>query len=194
MSLINDALKRASQSEKNRPRDAGLPSAMQPVPESRRSIVPAVTGVAIVALLAAAGWFVWRSLPHRDNRAPAPVQIAASPVAPAPPAKVEPAPLPAVASAKEGAPVVVTPPPNTNPPAPPAAPAVAPAPAAAPPPFPELKLQGIFYNRTNPRAAINGEIRRENEQIGEVRIVTITSNKVTVEWNGQTRDLNLGGQ
>lgn len=194
MSLINDALKRASQSEKNRPRDAGLPSAMQPVPETRRSVVPAVAGVAIVALLAGAGWFVWRALAHRDSPAAAPVQIAARPVAPAPPAKIEPAPPPAVASAKEGAPVVATPTPNTNPPAPPPASVIAPAPAPQPPSFPELKLEGIFYNRSNPRAAINGELRRENEQVGEVRIVTITSNKVTVEWNGQTRDLIMGGQ
>jgi hypothetical protein len=57
-----------------------------------------------------------------------------------------------------------------------------------------LKLQGIFYSRTNARAAINGEIHRENELIGEVRIVAITPNRVTVEWKGQTRNLNLGAQ
>ena len=192
MSLINDALKRASQSEKSRPRDAGLPPAMQPVPETRRSVVPAVAGVAIVALLGAAGWFVWRALAHRDNHAPAPAQITTRPLVPAPPAKVEPAP--ALVPAPTPAPVVVTPPPDTNPPAPPPAPVVAPTPAPQPPSFPELKLEGIFYNRSNPRAAINGELRRENEQVGEVRIVTITSNKVTVEWNGQTRDLIMGGQ
>ena len=63
-----------------------------------------------------------------------------------------------------------------------------------PPPFPDLKLQGIFYSRTNPKAAINGQILAENELIGEVRIVKIAQNKVTVEWNGQTKDLSLGGQ
>jgi hypothetical protein len=57
-----------------------------------------------------------------------------------------------------------------------------------------LKLQGIFYNRNNPKAAINGQIRRENELVGDVRIVTITPNKVTVEWNGQTKDLILETQ
>jgi hypothetical protein len=182
MSLINDALKRASQSEKNRPRDAGPHSAMQPASESRSSIVPTLAGVCIFILLAVAGWLVWEALPHRGN------------------------PQPAVALAKEAAPVVVTPPPpqiqppplvvmppaNTNPPVPPPAPVITSAPL--PRPFPELKLQGIYYNRTNPKAAINGQIRAQNEQIGEVRIVTITQNKVTVEWNGQTRDLNLGGE
>lgn len=185
MSLINDALKRASQSEKDRPRDPGSHSAMQPARESSRSLLPAAAGVAIVVLLAAAGWLIWRSLPHRDNPLPAPVQIAARPVAPAPPARIDPAPVPVPAPAP--APVVVTPPPNTNPPAPP------PVAVVTQLPFPELKLQGIFYTRNNPRAAINGQIRRENEQVGEVRIVTITQNKVTVEWNGQTKDLILEG-
>ena len=204
MSLINDALKRASQSEKERPREAGLPPAMQPVPESRRSVVPVVAGVAIVGLLAGAGWFVWRALPRRDSPVTAPAEASAKGSRRDAAATLEPAPVSTVASAKGGAsgpipapapgPVVVTPPPETNPPAPPPVPAIAPAPLPAPPPFPELKLQGIFYSRNNPRATINGEIRRENEKIGEVRIVTISSNKVTVEWNGQTKDLIMGGQ
>ncbi len=188
MSLINDALKRASQSEKNRPRDTTLPAAMQAAPEARRSFVPALAGVAIVALLAAAGWMIWRALPHRGEPAPVPAPIAARPVAPEPPARMETAPVPVPAPL----PAVVTPPANTNPPPPPPAPDI----AAAPPPlpFPELKLQGIFYSRNNPRAAINGQVLRENELIGEVRLVTITANKVIVEWNGQTKDLNLEGQ
>jgi hypothetical protein len=196
MSLINDALKRASQSERNRPRETNLPAAMQAAPEARRSFVPAAAGVAIVVLLAAAGWMIWRALPHRQSTAPLPAVASAKESAaaiatppqtntPAPPAKMEPAPPPAVAPAKESAPVAATPPPP-----PPPAPAVAPQ----PPPFPELKLQGIFYSPNNPRAAINGQVYRENELVGEVRLVTITANKVTVEWNGQTKDLNLEGQ
>jgi len=240
MSLINDALKRASQAEKNLPRDPGLPSAMQPTRESRRSFAPMLAGVAVAGLLAAAGWFAWRALPHRDKPAPPPAVLtavgpataegpakteasaktsrrdAAATFNPAPPARMEPppavlsaaGPAKAEALAKEGAsvpapapapaPVAVTPPPNTNPPAPDIGTAPLPSAASAKesalPPFPELKLQGIFYSRNNPRAAINGEIRGEKELIGEVRIVAITPNKVTVEWNGQTRDLNLGGQ
>ena len=84
----------------------------------------------------------------------------------------------------------MTPPPAAA--APPAAVAVAPPPPA-PPSFPELKLQGIFYNRNNPKAAINGQIRAQNEQIGDVLILAITQDKVTVQWNGQTKDLILPG-
>jgi len=224
MSLINDALKRASQSEKNRPRDPGLPPAMQPAPESGRSLFPAAGVVAVVALLAAAGWLAWRALPHHQNPAPPP----SAPSAPGPAkaeaatkasrrdaaAAISTAPLPSIPSTvpsaevpaklvtleKEGPPApvpaplpaVVTPTPYTNPPATPPAPDLGSAPVA--PPFPDLKLQGIFYSRTNARAAINWEIHRENELSGEVRIVAITPNRVTVEWKGQTRNLNLGAQ
>jgi hypothetical protein len=72
--------------------------------------------------------------------------------------------------------------------------AVAVTPPPTPPPFPELKLQSIFYNRNNPKAAINGQIHGQNEKIGDVRIVIITPDKVTVEWNGQTKDLILQAQ
>jgi hypothetical protein len=197
MSLINDALKRASQSEKSRPRDVETHAAMQPARETRRSVVPVVAGAAIIMLLAAAGWLVWRSLPHGAN--PAPPVVSAKAAAPAvvtpPPAKVEPAPVPAPPTV----PVAVTPPPKTNPPEPAPASVEVPAPAPPPPtvpanagqPFPELKLGGIFYNHTNPKATINGQIHGENDQIGEVRVVKITQNKVTVEWNGQTKDLDL---
>ncbi len=187
MSLINDALKRASQSERSRPRDNDTHAAMQPAPESRRSFVPELVGVSIIILLAAAGALVWYSLPrHVISTAPVAAANAATPVVVIPPAKAEPPPAPAPAPP----PAVVTPPPAAA--APPAAVAVAPPPPA-PPSFPELKLQGIFYNRNNPKAAINGQIRAQNEQIGDVLILAITQDKVTVQWNGQTKDLILPG-
>jgi hypothetical protein len=199
MSLINDALKRASQSEKSRPRDAETHTAMQPARETRRSVVPMLAGVAVVLLLTAAGWMIWHSLSHGAN--PAPPVVSTKAAAPAvvtqPPAKVESAPVPA--PAPPPLPVVVASAPKTNPPEPPPAPVEVPAPAPQPAPvpanagqpFPELKLGGIFYNRSNPRATINGQIHGENDRIGDVRVVKITQNKVTVEWNGQTKDLNL---
>jgi hypothetical protein len=195
MSLINDALKRASQTERARPRDPGLSSPMQPAVESRRSIVPVVAGVFILALLAAAGWLVWRALPQQHSPATLPAvgltNVTARQSLALPRIELR----PAAALAKEDAPAVVMPLPDSNPPVSPP-PAPAPAPVVVPEalPFPDLKLQGIFYNRANPKVAINGQIRAENELIGEVRIVKITQNKVTVEWNGQTKDLSLGGQ
>jgi hypothetical protein len=187
MSLINDALKRASQSEKRRARDPIPPAPMQPAGESRHSSLPLAIGAAVVVLLTVAGWLVFRSFASRGNAAPPPSPIAAKPAAPAPPLEVEPTPAPVPAAA-----VVTAPPANTNPPAAPAAPMVAPPPP--PPPFPDLKLQGIFYSRANPKIIINGQTRGENDQIGDVRIVKIAPTKVTVEWNGQTKELRSEAQ
>jgi hypothetical protein len=209
MSLINDALKRASQSEKNRPRDAGLPPGMEPAPEARRSIVPTLMGVLIALLLAMAGWFFWQSMSQRDiaaNRAYTDstderADSAEAPSGPAaltsigattnpgsagvPPYRPEPAPSAVSTNVSGGAAAAAD-----RPAVPPAA---ASTNVSAPPAFPEVKLQGIFYSRVNPRAVINGQIKGEKEIIGDVRIVTITASKVTVEWNGRTQDLILGG-
>ncbi len=204
MSLINDALKRASQSDKNRPRDAAPPPVMLPAPERRTPSVPIllaiVVAVVILISLAMAAVLLWLVLPRSHNLASAPPQAASSesptqmtndkfsmtnsqssltPLVAAPPRDEiggsTPAPLPIAASTN----VAASPLPAD--------------PAPEPPPFPELKLQAIFYSRANPRAVINGQSVGENGVISEVRIVAIAQNKVTVEWNGQTRDLKLQG-
>lgn len=140
-------------------------------------------GAVVVLLLTVAGWLVFRSFAPRGNAAPPPSPVAAKPAAPALPPEVEPTPAPAPAPAA----VVLA-----APPAAPAAPMVAPAPP--PPPFPDLKLQGIFYSRANPKIIINGQTCGENDQIGDVRIVKIAPTKVTVEWNGQTKELRSEAQ
>jgi hypothetical protein len=207
MSLINDALKRASQAEANRRRDAAQPPAMQPAPDRRRSLVPVLMGIGIFILLAMAGIFLWRAIPHRDNPAPVPAAVSTSDGratlqrsqgdALAPSEASTNGPGSAGASPYQGA---AAPPYRAEPPLPvdstnvsggTAAPPYQAAPA--PPSFPELKLQSIFFSRNNPRASINGQIRAENDLVGEVRVVSISSNKVTVEWNGRTKDLILGG-
>jgi hypothetical protein len=69
----------------------------------------------------------------------------------------------------------------------------APVPVAAGP-FPNLKLQGILYNSKNPKIIINGETRGENQTIAGALIVKIQASKVTVRWNGQSKDLYLESQ
>jgi len=194
MSLINDALKRASQTEKNRPRDPDATplSALQAVNTPRRSLFPLVIGVCVVALLATAAALVWYFF-SRANASFEEAPIVVHAVAPAPAIKPEPTPAPPPVPVQVLPPksVVVAPAPEPVP----APPAPAPVVVAPPPqPFPDLKLQGIFYNARNPRAAINGEVKREHEHIGEVTIVKISQTSVTVEWNGQTKDLILNGQ
>ena len=255
MSLINDALKRASQSDKNRPREAAPPAVMLPAPERRRSTVPILlaVGMAVVILLslAMAGVLLWLVLPRNHNLAAAPPPAAssespsqitndkfsmtnsqstvsslvASPLPVAASTNIReireirgstPAPLSATASTNDAVRLAFDPhdiahnlaelfQSTTN-----AAPstdsgtvslsggmrnmAAPPRPAgAAPPVFPELKLQAIFYSRTNPRAVINGQTVGEKELVGGVSVVTITQNKVTVLFDGQTRDLKLQG-
>jgi hypothetical protein len=192
MSLINDALKRASQTEKNRPRDPDATplAALQAVNTPRRSMLPVVIGVCVVALLATAGVLVWYffSRASASFQEPTLAPMVARPVSPASAPKVEPAP--AATPAPVPQPVVVAPPTQ---PAPAPQPVVV-APTPPPAPFPDLKLQGIFYNAKNPRAAINGQVKREHEQVGDVTIVKISQTSVTVEWNGQTKDLYLNGQ
>jgi hypothetical protein len=203
MSLINDALKRASQAEKDRRRsEAGQPPAMQPAPDPHRSVVPVLVGVWVFfILLIIAGWLLWREIPQRENPARVPAAVSTSdgratllrsqgaaglpdPASTNAPGSAGASPYRATPQLTEGSTDVsggAAAPPYQAPPAPP------------PPPFPELKVQSIFFSRNNPRASINGQIRAENDLIGEVRVVTISSNKVTVEWKGQSRDLILEG-
>ena len=56
MSLINDALKRASQSEKNRPRDNDSPAAMQPAPRAAPFLRPGLGGC-LGDSIVGGGWF-----------------------------------------------------------------------------------------------------------------------------------------
>jgi hypothetical protein len=202
MSLINDALKRASQAEANRRRDAGQPPAMQPAPDRRHSIIPMLLGVGIFLALGAAGLCIWSALLHRDNSASVSPAAVLSNEAGTPRRGVQAAAtdlgmVEASTNVSGGAaapPYLAEPPPpvdSTNVSGGAAAPPYQESPA--PPSFPELKLQGIFYSRNNPRASINGQIRAENDLVGEVRVVTVSSNKVTVEWNGQTKDLIFQG-
>jgi hypothetical protein len=187
MSLINDALQRASQSEKNRPRVSSPPGAIPPAPPPRRSLLPALTGAAVIVLLAAAGWLIHFSFAACHRTASAPSVAADKPAVPAlpPGAEAPPAPVPATGSAPA---VLSAPPAASNPPVAPLTPAPA---AAVLPPFPDLKLQGILYSHKNPKIIINGETRGENEPIGDVFIVRIFPAKVTVQWDGQTKDLYL---
>lgn len=53
------------------------------------------------------------------------------------------------------------------------------------------KLQGIFYSRSNPSVILNGHQCGEGDFVGGMKVVKILRNKVTVEWEGRTRDLTM---
>ena len=177
MSLINDALKRASKTDRSRQRPTETHASMQPVAERRDGSLSLLMG-AVVVVLGLAGWFFWQwwnaSHPPASARLETVVAVAPAPVVqvavPPPPKVVEPAPAPVPVPAPA--------------PAPPAKPVVAAWPV-------ELKLMGIFFSKTNPRAIINGKTVVVDDEIGGIRVTKIERDQVTVEWNGQVKKLIL---
>jgi type II secretory pathway component PulC len=182
MSLINDALRRASQSDKDRARATPSLIRMEPAPVAQRSVMPWILAMGVVIALVLASWFFWQGAKARQAAVDKVVVVV-------PPPKIEPV--------HEIAPVIIVPPK-------PAPVVVQPAPAPAPPPpvvvkeAPEpwpsdLKLKGIFYNRTNPRALINGRSLAVGDTVEGARVAKIEPDQVTLEWKGQTQIL-LEGQ
>jgi hypothetical protein len=54
-----------------------------------------------------------------------------------------------------------------------------------------LSLEGIIYSKTNPVAAINGEILGEGQQIGEFKILKIEKKKIILEKGNKKYNLTL---
>jgi hypothetical protein len=210
MSLINDALRRASQAEKDRPRSAPTPMGMEPVPAAQGSRLTAVLTVAVLVALLLAGWFFWQWWNARNNpaRTVAAVNVAAqathqivpSPVVTPRPAPVvatapaNPAPAPVVATAAPvSAPPIVAPPVVVPPTAPPPAPPIAiKQPLVAWPS--DLTLTAVFQSKTNPRALINGSLYGIGDIVEGVVLRKIDKEEVTIEMSGQTKILMMGGQ
>ena len=103
-------------------------------------------------------------------------------------------PAPVIMSAAPS-PVVASSPPTQTPvpvqPSPPATPVPA---VVAPPPkpaFPELKLQGIVFRSRNSSVVINGKTLFEGDTTQGVKVLKVERQGVTVEFNGETKVLNL---
>jgi cytoskeletal protein RodZ len=214
MSLINDALKRAHDASKNAPANPNVTIRLQPSEEERGHNLFVLAGLPllIVALMLAGGWFYFYGRPGAPKAAslikPQPIQTASVPAAAPVAANPAPAPVasaPAVPTVSSPAPVqseVVS-----NPaPAPgivlrPVAAKKTPAvllPATAPattakvaPTFPPLKLQGIYFRRTNPSAMINNQNVGIGETVDGVQVIAIERMLVTVELEGQKKVLTL---
>jgi hypothetical protein len=221
MSLINDALRRARQTQQQSPPASRQPLVpVEPKPRGISRMLPLAVGV----LFAAACFFLGLSLASRTSP---PVAVAPLPppkqsdkpvpVAPAPlpEPKVAPATKPAPKlslSATTANPVVVAPlPPKTvasaapTAPAAPAAPAKVAAPAATPPAVPkptatppsplppEPKLQGIFFDPSRPWAIVSGKTVYAGDRVGDFRVKEISKNTVTLEKADKTlKVLDLG--
>ncbi len=62
---------------------------------------------------------------------------------------------------------------------------------AGPPEFPAVKLQGIFYRLNDPSVIINGKTLRTGEIVDGVKVTAIERSTVKVEFDGQTKVLEL---
>ncbi len=221
MSLINDALKRAKQAQKENPVP---PPALQFKPadpsQRRRPGPPIRLIVAVVVVLGLVGGFVGIALQKRETvhpianakppdesirqtAAPSVAAPAANSVPPQPPVPArtqsQPAPVP-TPSVVPGQPVS-----TTNSAAGGGNPATAPSPeptdsvtnvaaaaADATPPKPALpKLQGIFYRPARPSAVISGKNVFIGSRVGEFQVLAITQESVTIGSAAQTNVLSL---
>lgn len=220
MSLINDAIKRANQANKDRQAPgspaAPTPAEMQTVETPRAQ--PAggsmtsmllVAGILVFVLLG--GSLLFLSLRgSRSDEEPTPSLLGERrPASPATTPASEPAeslavtPAPAerlVADALQNP----VPPPTTTAPvdtarvATPAPPVTAPiitagsvVQPAGPRPFPELRLQGIYYRLRDPSVMINGQTLEIGDLVGDARVIRIERKEVTLELDGQQEVLRL---
>lgn len=170
MSLINDALKKASQTP--------APATPAPTKEPLRVAThtpaprwPLFVIPPLVAVVFATGTFMvlrgWKSQSTVSAREAAAQTVPAEKLSPSP------------ADTTSVAAVAPTPAPTNT---------IAPAPVPA---FPPLKLQGIIWNPRRPSAVINGKSLFVGEKVERAVVVAIEQDTVKVTWNGEERVLTL---
>jgi hypothetical protein len=175
MSLINDALKRAKQAQKENP--PPTPELqfrpVEPGQEHPRSPLVAVGAVlGLIAIISLGGLLLWVVAQQQE----AGLQVEAK--AAAVPADPPPAPLPvepAIASGNSPEEAMT----NTLP-------AVVEVPKA-----PELKLQGIFFNPRSPSAVVNGKTVYVGDKVSGFRVFAITPTAVSLAHATATNVLSL---
>ena len=193
MSLINDALKRASQAQENRPPapQPNLPlRPVDPAPPKRPSVAMGLLVPIGFALVALVGLLLVWQMKQAD--------VAARQVAPpAAPAATTPAPIPEPAApVVESAATADAVPTETAAVVEPAAasPATNSTGAVAETVIPEPappKLQAILYHPSRPSAIIDGKSVFVGDRVGELKVLSITRTSATIAEGTQTRVLTL---
>ena len=172
MSLINDALKRARESQRNNPPPGAPP--LPPVESPARGGTGWILAAAVVLFLAAAGIVLAPSL---FGRKASPAVATNVPKIPAPPpaaTAIVPVPPPA-----EVAPALAT----TNNAVPPAA-----APVEQLP-----RLQGVIFNAARPVAIVNGKAVSVGDRVGDFQVKQILKSSVVVQRpDGSQTTLTIG--
>jgi hypothetical protein len=200
MSLINDALKRAHQAQKNQPPRAPGPP-LQSADNIRRSSFSLFGLLLVCGGVGLAAWFYFK---QPEPAATAPLAASSKQGLNEPAESVHASFVQALPELPSGlplqpSPLPVHPPPAAMDPVPPAEipVSVAPVPpevaSSAPPEmsFPELKLQGIFFRLKNPSVLINGKTVTDGDNLDGVTVLKIERQSVLVEWNGETKVLRM---
>jgi hypothetical protein len=206
MSLINDALKRATQAPSVATPAPQPEAPMQPVPQRRPAGLPAYFAPVLLFIISGACWFLVKGWDARRQAGlyPAPITVQARESA-TPSASVEATgaienrnefPIPANRQFA----LNDTPSPSASAPAAADSPEpVAPAATAssAAPPIPEptaaptFKLQGIFYRPSHPSAVVNTKTVYIGDLILGGKVRAIDRQSVTIDIGGTTQVLTL---
>jgi hypothetical protein len=183
MSLINDALKRARETQQNH-RSPGAPP-LSPVESPAHGGAHWILAASAILFLAAASVVLGPAL--FGHKVP-PAVAANAPNIPTPPP---------VAAAS--APAASSPPPvaNTNPPtvanASPVAAATTNPPPAAVAVERSPKVQGIIFNSTQPLAIVSGQTVNVGDRVGDFQVTQITQSKVVFQCpDGTQKTLGIG--
>ncbi len=174
MSLINDALKRARETQRNSPPPGAPP--LQPVESPVRGGTGWILAASAILFLAAAALVFGPAL--FGHKAP-PSLAAKSPGVSAP-----------AAGAMPVVPIINSPPAtNANPPA--VAVTNPPPPGVAAVKWP--KVQGIIFNSAQPLAIVNGQTINVGDRVGDFQVKQITQNKVAFQRpDGTQKTLGIG--
>lgn len=188
MSLINDALKRAKQTQQENP-PATPPlefRAAEPGQKENRRTTLLIVGLSLVVvmILGLAGLLVWFVTQAKPSSLPVTARVADAPLAPLP-QKVAAEPAPGLAS-KTNAYIERPDEENTN-----RVPVIAVIAEALQPAA--LKLQGIYFNPSAPSAIVNGRTLYLGDRVGGFRLMAISPVAVTFVSATETNVLSLSG-
>lgn len=195
MSLINDALKRAKQTQQENP-PSTPPLEFRPVEpgqkEHRRTALLMVgLALVVIALVGLGGALVWYVAQSKETALPVAARVVDAPLAPlaqAAPVAIAPTNIAEVNEAESIAePVELPDEPNTN-----GVPVVATIVEAIKPPT--LKLQGIFFSPSNPSAVVNGRTVYLGDRVNGYRLLAVSPVAVTFANATETNVLSLSGQ
>ncbi len=199
MSLINDALKRATQAQPSTKPAPELESAMEPAPQHRAVGIPGYFTPVLLLIISGSCWFLVQGFNTSQPTSLAKLTSAISPDPIVAQARELGMDLPPDAGSELPVPqnreFALNDAPTPAPPAPVEAAAVAttseaPVQAEAQPAA-NFKLQGIFFRPSSPSAVVNARTVFIGDSVGSAKVRAIDERSVTLDVAGETKVLTL---